>query len=385
MVHHRGRNDPDRSAPGVGESLVPEGLGVRRIREALFLEKQRVLFAGPEVTNGPRAKLPGRDTGAWVRRLAELESLKPTVVIPGQGSWGGPPILARQRRFLAELRRQAAYGISMGRPVEDLIREVSLPASCYTWMPYDTPRPEDIRHVYYELTVPQAPFGGQPPERDDAQPHALVLIGDRFHEPGHIVAGLAPVFQATGVAPHFTVDVQALTARNLARVRLLVVLRDGMLWPEGPDQPYRIWMTPEQEKAVVDFVESGGGFLNLHNSMGLYPENGPYLKLVGGRYIGHGPLERFRVEVVDRDHPVTRGVEDYFAADEQHTPPWDENKVRLLLRSRSDEGQTAAAGWAYEPGRGRLCHLAGGHTREALEHPMFQALLRNAVNWCLRR
>src|SRR5581483_11365253 len=173
------------------------------------------------------------------------------------------------------------YGISMGRPVEDLIREVSLPASYYTWMPYDTPRPEDIRHVYYELTVPQAPFGGQPPERGDAQPHALVLIGDRFHEPGHIVAGLAPVFQATGAAPHFTVDVQALTARNLARVRLLVVLRDGMLWPEGPDQPYRIWMTPEQEKAVVDFVESGGGFLNLHNSMGLYPEKGPYLKLVG--------------------------------------------------------------------------------------------------------
>ena len=57
------------------------------------------------------------------------------------------------------------------------------------------------------------------------------------------------------------------------------------------------------------FVEGGGGFLNLHNAMGLYPADGPYLDLVGGRYIGHGPLERFRVEVVDPDHPVTRGVE----------------------------------------------------------------------------
>jgi hypothetical protein len=61
-------------------------------------------------------------------------------------------------------------------------------------------------------------------------------------------------------------------------------------------------MTPEQESAVVRFVENGGSFLNLHNSMGLYPDNGPYLKLVGGRYIGHGPLERFRTEVVDSDH-----------------------------------------------------------------------------------
>jgi hypothetical protein len=193
------------------------------------------------------------------------------------------------------------------------------------------------------------------------------------------------VFQSAGVIPHYTVDVRALTAANLARVNLLVIQRDGMVWPEGPRQPHRIWMTPEQEKAVVDFVESGGGFLNLHNSMGLYPEDGPYLKLVAGRYIGHGPLERFRVEVVDRDHPITRGVTDYFAADEQHTPPYDEAKAHLLLRNRSDDGKTAAAGWVYEPGRGRLCHLASGHTREALEHPMFQRLLNNAVNWCLRR
>ena len=45
----------------------------------------------------------------------------------------------------------------------------------------------------------------------------------------------------------------------------------------------------------------------------------------------------------------------------------------------------AAAGWVREPGRGRLCHLANGHTLEALLHPMYQRLLGNAVQWCLRR
>ena len=134
-------------------------------------------------------------------------------------------------------------------------------------------------------------------------------------------------------------------------------------------------MTPEQQSAVVAFVEGGGGFLNLHNSMGLYPPDGPYLDLVGGRYVGHGPLERFRVEVVDPDHPVTRGVTGIFVADEQHTPPCDETRVHVLLRNRSDDGKTAAAGWVREPGRGRLCHLANGHTREALLHPMYQKLL----------
>ena len=179
-------------------------------------------------------------------------------------------------------------------------------------------------------------------------------------------------------------DVRALSAENLAKVRLLVILRDGLQRP-GPD-PRRdfIWMTPEQQRAVVSFVEGGGGFLNLHNSMGLYPADGPYLDLVGGRYVGHGPLERFRVEVVDPDHPVTRGVSGFFVADEQHTPPYDEKRVHLLLRNRSDDGKSAAAGWVREPGRGRLCHLANGHTREALLHPMYQRLMRNAVRWCLR-
>jgi hypothetical protein len=78
-------------------------------------------------------------------------------------------------------------------------------------------------------------------------------------------------------------------------------------------------------------------------------------------------------------------VRAFSVADEQHTPAYDAGKVHLLLRSRSDEGKEAAAGWVHEPGRGRLCHLANGHTREALLHPMYQRLVRNAVRWCLRR
>jgi type 1 glutamine amidotransferase len=178
--------------------------------------------------------------------------------------------------------------------------------------------------------------------------------------------------------------VRALTAENLDRVQLLVILRDGLQRPEQAERTHFMWMTPEQQRAVAAYVEGGGGFLNLHNAMGLYPADGPYLKLVGGRFVGHGPLERFRVEVVDPNHPVTRGVSGFFTADEQHTPPFDERRVHLLLRNRSDDGTVAAAGWVRELGRGRLCHLANGHTREALLHPMYQKLLRNAVRWCLR-
>ena len=371
-----------------GISYIPLDGTAAKAAAAVYVQHGRVLFAGPAGVNGPRARIPGGNTARWLEAIHQLETLEPQTVVPAFGSWGGKQTLARLRWYLTELRRQVAYGIALGWRPEKIFPGVRMPSEYFVWIPYDRPRLEDVRHIYRELTVPSAPFRGRPPAKDDARPHALVLIADRYHDPEHIEKGLAKVFKATGVVPHFTFDTQALTAENLARVRLLVILKDGMLWPEGVERgkKYKIWMTPEQEKAVVDFVERGGAFLNLHNSMGLYPKDGPYLNLVGGRYIGHGPLERFRVEVADPNHPITQGVEDFSVADEQHTPPYDEGKVHLLLRSRSDDGKRqAAAGWAYEPGKGRLVHLAPGHTREAVEHPMFQRLMRNAVQWLLAR
>jgi type 1 glutamine amidotransferase len=378
-----------RERTRIGSDLVPvDFLPLDHVAAseggAVHLPDQAVLFAGPVVVNGPRAVLAGSDTARWIATLRELEALAPVHVVPGFGSWGGREVLKRQRRFLAELRRQVGYQIAQGRPRAGLDEQVRLPADCLVWMPYDNPAAADLDHVYRELTVPSAPFLGCAPTSSDPRPHALVLIGDQPHEPGHLEEGLEPVFDATGVVPHFTVDVRALSAENLARVKLLVILRDGLQRPERDHKADIRWMTPEQQLAVARFVEGGGGFLNLHNAMGLYPPDGPYLDLVGGRYVGHGPLERFRVEVVDANHPVTRGVSSFFAADEQHTPPFDEARVHLLLQNRSDLGKVAAAGWVREPGRGRLCHLASGHTREALLHPMYQNLLRNAVRWCLR-
>ncbi len=369
----------------VAMRLIPFDGVVRGGGAVVVLPTQKVLFAGPFVVNGPWTRLAASDTHRWVETLRQLEKAGATHIIPGFGSWGGAEILARQKRYLVELRRQVGWVIAQGRPREHLQGEVRVPSDYLVWAPYDSPRPEDIERVYQEMTVPAAPFHGRIPQKSDPRTHALVLYADLPHEPGYIPEGLRPVFEATGVTAHFTVDVKALSAENLSKVGLLVILRDGLQRPKTGKKSQYIWMTPEQQQAIVKYVHGGGAFLNLHNSMGLYPDKGGYLELVGGRYIGHGPLERFRVEVVDRKHPVTRGVSDFSVADEQHTPPYDNQKVHLLLRNRSDDGKSvAAAGWVYEPGKGRLCHLANGHTRESLQHPMYQLLLRNAVNWCLR-
>ncbi len=351
---------------------------------AVHLAGHGVVFAGPLVVNGPHPDLASCNTERWIVALERAGARGARYAVPGFGSWAAPDPLSRQLRFLSELRRQVGYVIAQGRPKEHLQSEVHIGGEHLVWAPYDGLQPSDLERVWRDMTVPAAPFNGIDP-RSTPGPHALVLYADLPHEPGNIIDSLPSVFESTGVTAHFTVDVRALTADNLKKVDLLVILRDGLQRPKTGDDTDYVWMTQEQQDAVVHWVHDGGSFLNLHNSMGLYPASGGYLELVGGAYTGHGPLERFRVEVVDREHPVTRGVSDFSVADEQHTPVYDKNKVHLLLQNRSDDGTVAAAGWAYEPGKGRLCHLANGHTREALSHPMYQRLMKNAINWCLRR
>lgn len=216
------------------------------------------------------------------------------------------------------------------------------------------------------------------------RPRALALIGDRYHSPVYIRDNLASAFVRENVPITFIENTEALSAESLKDFQLLVILRDGMNWPQGFDKPYVRWMTEAQQQAIWDFVNEGGGFLALHNGQGLYPPKGLYYKLFGGDYGGHPKPYVFTVRVEDKNHPITAGVEDFEIFDEQHTVKYYLDREHLLLRSIARDNLASEAGWWREIGKGRFCYLAPGHSAESLGHPMVQRLIRNAINWLLR-
>ena len=210
------------------------------------------------------------------------------------------------------------------------------------------------------------------------------LGGDRYHQAEVAFAGVGKTLEEVGLQVEYTTDCTSLHPDALAGKKLLVILRDGMNWPKGYDQPHIKWMNDEQQQAIWDFVHNGGGVLPLHNAQGLYPEGGLYYKLFGGDYGGHPASAVYRVRVEDHNHPVTAGVEDYEIYDEQHMVKYYLDRDHELLRSISSASEEAAAGWWQDVGKGRMVYLSMGHTPEALHHPMTQRLLRNAVRWCTR-
>jgi type 1 glutamine amidotransferase len=217
------------------------------------------------------------------------------------------------------------------------------------------------------------------------RPNALALIGDRYHSPVYIRDNLAPALLRENIPVTFIENHEALTAEALKGFKLLIFLKDGMIWPNGYERGSQVlWMTEAQQQAIWDFVNNGGTFLALHNSHGIYPPGGLYYKLFGGDYGGHPAPATFTIRIENKNHPITQGVEDFDNFDEQHMSKYYLDCEHLLLRNINPGNESAPAGWWRELGQGRFVYLAPGHTPQALGHPMMQRLIRNSVRWLLR-
>jgi type 1 glutamine amidotransferase len=200
--------------------------------------------------------------------------------------------------------------------------------------------------------------------------------------------------------------------------KLLIILRDGMIWPDGygdessnagyvrsgspkiisePSVPKHeakpaYWITSAQGKAVKQFAEGGGGVLFYHNTTYISPHNQDLRDVLGAVTEGHPPIRPFKVRIVNKEHPITRGANDFVVTDEQHFMTYEKDPKYILMRSVNedglawkDQGTSAAAGWAYDFGKGRVCYLAPGHLMTALWNPEYEKIQQNAVRWLLRQ
>jgi hypothetical protein len=261
------------------------------------------------------------------------------------------------------------------------------------------------------------------PARAARKATAFALIGDRYHNSDYIRTALnRTIAKDLGVSIDFCDETKMLNAETLNGYKLLIILRDGMIWPDGyPDETTNaawvntgkpklvfdpptpppaakpaFWITPEQGKAVKDFVNAGGSALFLHNvtHVGLTEKN--FREVLGAAYMGHPPIRTFKVKVTNSNHPIAKGVKDFVVTDEQHYMEYDGDKKNIFLESVNEEGlthrhqgkdwgTTAPAGWAYDYGKGRIAYLSPGHMLVVLWNPEYIKLQQNAVKWLMRR
>ncbi|MFQ5808335.1 MAG: ThuA domain-containing protein [Armatimonadota bacterium] len=138
---------------------------------------------------------------------------------------------------------------------------------------------------------------------------------------------------------------------------------------------------------LAKFVEAGGGLVLVHFACGAFQEfKSDFVKLAGRvwnpKLRAHDPYGEFRVEIVDPDHPITRGLGAFETTDELYTCLDGKTPVTVLAEAQSKvDGKRYPMAFVLPYGKGRVFHCVLGHSAEALGVAEVGELFRRGTAW----
>jgi len=138
---------------------------------------------------------------------------------------------------------------------------------------------------------------------------------------------------------------------------------------------------------VEKFLKSGKGIVIYHLAIGMFEKRTDrVLPLIGRNYDrtlpGHDPFRNFKVNITDKEHPITKHIPDFNIEDELYTCMGGDLPIHVLAEAFSPEQQKKyPMAYLYKYGEGYAFTTVLGHDLRALQSPEFATLLRNAVLW----
>ncbi|MGC1273357.1 MAG: PVC-type heme-binding CxxCH protein [Planctomycetaceae bacterium] len=204
-------------------------------------------------------------------------------------------------------------------------------------------------------------------------PLRVLLLGDRGpHHPADRSSQLIPVLANRGIDVTYTEDVADLNRDFLARFDALLIYANIER------------IAPEQEQALVGYVEDGGGFVPVHSASFCFQNSPDYIALVGGQFKSHGTGE-FETKVVAPEHPVMKDLQSFATWDETYVHDKHNDENRMVLQVRVEGGREEPWTWVRTQGRGRVFYTAYGHDERTWMQPGFHALIERGIRWAANK
>jgi uncharacterized protein len=141
-------------------------------------------------------------------------------------------------------------------------------------------------------------------------------------------------------------------------------------------------LTEQQKQAFVDLMRSGIGLVSLHHNLCVQDSWPEYFDVIGTTMdkTWQEGLD-MRIFVVDKEHPVTRGVHDFVIHDEAYNGYRVASNVHVLLRTDHPKNSPAEIAWTTRYGRSPVVYLMLGHDGAAYQNPAYRTLVHNAIAW----
>jgi type 1 glutamine amidotransferase len=137
---------------------------------------------------------------------------------------------------------------------------------------------------------------------------------------------------------------------------------------------------------LLNYVKGGKGFFVQHLATASFPKWDEFGKLCGRKWVmgtsGHGPRSVFESKIVDKEHPITKGLSDFTTDDELYAKLQGNEDIHILIQADSPwSKKTEPLVFVKSYGPGRVVHNAYGHDRKALMTPSVQKIIIRGTEW----
>jgi len=154
-------------------------------------------------------------------------------------------------------------------------------------------------------------------------------------------------------------------------------------------------ISPQQQAAFVKLLKDRGiGVVSLHHNLGAHAGWDEFRKIIGGKFIlqdceidgkaykttpwSHG--QDLKISVADKQHPITRGIDDFEIHDETYGKFYVEPDVHVLLTTDHPKNNHQVA-WTHQYGKSRVFYLMLGHDGQAYTNPAWGKLVEQGIHW----
>jgi type 1 glutamine amidotransferase len=156
-------------------------------------------------------------------------------------------------------------------------------------------------------------------------------------------------------------------------------------------------ITNEQKKSFSSCIAGGKPLVVLHHSICAYDDWEEYFRIAGGKYFhkattfegkDYSPSSykhdlKFMVHVVNKKHPVTKGITDFEIFDETYDDFYVAPGVTPLLTT-NEPSSTPVIGWVHQYGKARVATLQSGHDTPTFQLETYRKLLKQSIKWVLK-
>jgi type 1 glutamine amidotransferase len=210
---------------------------------------------------------------------------------------------------------------------------------------------------------------------------ALIVWGGwEGHQPRECADIVARLLSTEGFRVDVADSTSAFADSNLGRFDLIVPIVTMAT------------ITPEECQTLSDTVVRGTGLAGFHGGMAdSFRNELAYQFMVGGQWVAHpGDIIPYRVTIINRDDPITYGIEDFNYCSEQYYMHVDPSNEVLATTTFGGEhcswidGVVMPVLWKRRHGAGKVFYCSLGHTAAEFEVAPIGTLILRGMLWAAR-